>query len=478
MKLRISSRQSDLAKNQAYQVGDALKKQIPQIEIEYLFRESLGDKNLTDPLWKMPEKGVFTEDFYQDLVEEKTDLVVHSWKDLPTEVKPDTKIAATLPRADQRDFLIFKPSSIDKKQVTIFSSSPRRTHNLTPFLKVALPSLPIEVNFQSVRGNIQTRIRKLIEDPQIDGLVLAKAALDRLVQDNRADETREFIKSVLSKYKWMVLPLRENPNAAAQGAIAVEIKSSRQDVFEILQKINCPESFKSAEAERSILKNFGGGCHLALGMSVLQRSYGQIEIVKGLTPNKESVKIEKFIPNKSLPNALKPQRLKFKTERENLSVVDFKGFDAVYVAKAEAWNFENQISGLVWTSGLETWKKLARKGIWVSGSNESLGEFEEKSIEHFFEKTLSWARLSHDAASPEGSKKHIGTYRVQIEVEEQAIDPKAAYLWMSPLEFDVAIKKYPELLSCLHVCGAGRTYEALKKRLGSDQNLYLELFLY
>lgn len=478
MKLRISSRQSDLAKNQAYQVGDALKKQNPEIEIEYLFRESLGDKNLTDPLWKMPEKGVFTEDFYQDLVEEKTDLVVHSWKDLPTEIKAETKIAATLPRADQRDFLIFKPSSIDKKQITLFSSSPRRTYNLTPFLKLALPSLPIEVNFQSVRGNIQTRIRKLIEDPEIDGLILAKAALDRLVQDLRADETREFVKSVLEKYKWMVLPLRENPNAAAQGAIAVEIKSSRHDVDEVLQKINCTKSYKAAQTERDILKNFGGGCHLALGMSVLQRDYGQIEIVKGLTPQNTPVKIEKFIPKKSLPSGVKAQRLKFKTERESLPVVDFTGFDAVYVAKAEAWNFENQLTSLVWTSGIETWKKLARKGIWVSGSNETLGEFEEMRIEHFFNKPLNWARLSHDAASPEGNKKHIGSYRVQIEVEEQVIDKNAAYLWMSPLEFDVAIKKYPELISCLHVCGAGRTYEALKKRLGSDQNLFVELFLY
>jgi hydroxymethylbilane synthase len=478
MKLKISSRQSDLAKNQAFQVGDALIKINPEIQIEYLFRESLGDKNLTDPLWKMPEKGVFTEDFYQDLVEEKTDLVVHSWKDLPTEVKAETQIAATLPRADQRDFLIYKPSSIDKKKVTLFSSSPRRVHNLTPFLKVALPSLPIEVSFQSVRGNIQTRIRKLIEDPQVDGLILAKAALDRLVQDHRAIETREFVKSVLAKYKWMVLPLRENPNAAAQGAIAIEIKSSRKDVFDVLQKINCVESFKSAEAERNLLKKFGGGCHLALGMSVLQRSYGQVEIVKGLTPKNETVNIEKYISNKPLPNGLKPQRLKFKTERENLPVLDLKEVDAVYVAKAEAWNFETQVSGLVWSSGLETWKKLARKGIWVSGSNESLGEFEEMQIDHFFEKSLTWARLSHDAASPEGSKKHIGSYRVQVDVEDQYIDPKAAYSWMSPLEFDVAIKKYPELLSCLHVCGAGRTFEALKKRLGSDKNLYIELFLY
>ena len=95
--IKISSRQSALAKIQAYQVGQTLESASGS-PVEYLFRESLGDKNLTDPLWKMPEKGVFTEDFYIDLIKNQTDMVVHSWKDLPTEIKPETKIAATLPR--------------------------------------------------------------------------------------------------------------------------------------------------------------------------------------------------------------------------------------------------------------------------------------------------------------------------------------------------------------------------------------------
>ncbi len=68
MKIRISSRKSDLARLQAYAVGDALKKAHPALSVEYFFKESLGDKNLTDPLWKMPERGVFTEDFVGDLL--------------------------------------------------------------------------------------------------------------------------------------------------------------------------------------------------------------------------------------------------------------------------------------------------------------------------------------------------------------------------------------------------------------------------
>ena len=183
MKLRLSSRQSALAQIQAYQVGAALEKAHAGLEIEYLFRESLGDKNLTDPLWKMPEKGVFTEDFFRDLTENKTDLVVHSWKDLPTAEKEETRIVATLPRADQRDLVLFKKSSLKKALVKIYSSSPRRTYNIKPLLNWALPWQVEEIEFQSVRGNIPTRIQKLLAAEEIDGLIVrgkkAEADMER-----------------------------------------------------------------------------------------------------------------------------------------------------------------------------------------------------------------------------------------------------------------------------------------------------------
>src|ERR1700757_1513358 len=99
MKLRIGARRSDLARLQAYQVGAALKRVRRGLEIDYLFKESLGDQNQNDPLWKMPARGVFTEDFVADLREGRTDIVVHSWKDLPTEPREGLALAATLPRA-------------------------------------------------------------------------------------------------------------------------------------------------------------------------------------------------------------------------------------------------------------------------------------------------------------------------------------------------------------------------------------------
>ena len=108
MRLTIASRRSELARIQAYQVGDALLQAHPQLEIKYSFHESLGDRNQNDPLWQMPEKGVFTQDFREGLLRGDFDLVVHSWKDLAIEFDPETEIVATLPRAKIR---CFNPSS-------------------------------------------------------------------------------------------------------------------------------------------------------------------------------------------------------------------------------------------------------------------------------------------------------------------------------------------------------------------------------
>lgn len=473
-RLKISARQSELAKLQAFQVGAALEAKYPDIQVEYSFRESLGDQNQNDPLWKMPEKGVFTEDFKSDLIENKTDMVVHSWKDLPTEISAPTLIAATLPRADQRDLILFKKSSRDKKNITIFSSSPRRAHNLTPFFKWALPFAIETVEFQSVRGNMATRIRKWLEADHVDGLIVAKAAIDRLIQ-GPSEETRVFLQKVLSENLWMAAPLNANPNAAAQGALAIEISRLRADLIEILDGINCKDSFASAEAERNLLKSYGGGCHLALGMSSLVRPYGRIQIIRGLTPSGERVESTQLITDRKLPADAVRTRLQFNSNREMLQPIVADAYSALYVSKAEAWNLSAPYHGVVWTSGLETWKKLARAGVWVCGSNESLGENEQTRIENYFAAPLNWARLSHNQATPNGDKTHLSAYSIDLKLQSDKIPEKAAYVWMSPLEFDVAVQTFPQIKTALHICGPGRTYDALKKRLGSDQNLYIEI---
>src|SRR6185295_5709169 len=106
MRLVLAARRSELARIQAFQIGKALERVNPQVTIEYSFHESLGDRNQSDPLWQMPEKGVFTQDLREGLIAGRYDLAVHSWKDLAIEDDGMTEIAATLARADMRDLLL------------------------------------------------------------------------------------------------------------------------------------------------------------------------------------------------------------------------------------------------------------------------------------------------------------------------------------------------------------------------------------
>ena len=108
MKIRILSRKSDLAIIQAREFSDYLQSKHPFVEIEFLTRSTSGDKDLKTPLSEMPTEGVFTNDLRDELINNKCDLIVHSWKDLPIEVGEKTKIAATLKRADKRDILFLK----------------------------------------------------------------------------------------------------------------------------------------------------------------------------------------------------------------------------------------------------------------------------------------------------------------------------------------------------------------------------------
>jgi hydroxymethylbilane synthase len=393
MRVVIAARKSDLAKIQAYQVGLELTKKNPHLNIEYHFRESLGDVNNSDPLWKMPEKGVFTEDFYQGLVSGEWDMVVHSWKDLPVEDKAETELVATLPREDQRDLLLFKKSSLGKKKIQILSSSPRRAYNLQKALPLLLPEgvgdSPESIQFEPVRGNIQTRVRKLLEG-QADGLIVAKAALDRLLScvQEEFSPTRRFLREALGLsggLAWMVLPLSLNPTAAAQGALAIEIKKGRADLRKLLETINDPSTFSVVQEERTILKGWGGGCHQKIGISILQRDYGRLTWARGERETGEKILLETLVREEVIkkgdyfPKTSKP--LWFDREATEWNR-DLSSFNAHWVSKNEALPEEVHFKdeNVVWTSGLQTWFKLARRGIWVNGSAESLGEQEEERI--------------------------------------------------------------------------------------------------
>ncbi|HEY0348884.1 MAG TPA: hydroxymethylbilane synthase [Pyrinomonadaceae bacterium] len=494
MRVTIASRRSDLARIQAYQVGDALRAAHPHLEINYSFHESLGDKNQSDPLWQMPEKGVFTQDFREGLLHGEFDLVVHSWKDLAIESDPETEVIATLPRADARDLLLVprsRWSEVERTGVmTILTSSPRRAHNLDSFLRAVLPAKITELNFTNVRGNVPTRVRKLLQS-DVDGLIVAKAAIDRLLSAPQGElaATQKELREALSQCRWMVLPLRENPSAPAQGALAVEISRERSDIRELLAPLNCADTFSAVLGEREILRSYGGGCHQKIGASVLRRPFGEITLLRGLTDSGELLDRCTLVPAKPRPPKISKDEMWplnssdadwFMREIIQVDSLSPKGRGgenptALWIAKADAlpdhWNIEG--AQIVWASGVQTWKRLARRGVWVNGCAESLGEQESPRIETLAGAPVRWLKLTHESGYTDGKIEALATYRLVPKERKIDLSGKKYFFWKSGSSFEYALSQNSWLKDMTHFCGPGNTQKILQRQ-GIEPHVFLD----
>lgn len=488
MKLVIASRKSDLARIQSYTVADALQKANPGLQVEFHFHESLGDKNLNDPLWKMPDKGVFTADLTEGLLRGDWDVVVHSWKDLPVETHLNTAVIATLKREDQRDLLLIPKQRLAaiqdrlaaERELHVLSSSPRREFNLTPFFKDYWPGSLARVRFSSVRGNVPTRIRKLLAG-EGDALIVAKAALDRLLETHREEfqSMQAELKNALSVCEWMILPLSLNPTAAAQGALAIEALKNRTDLERLFATIHSSSDFANVNTEREILKERGGGCHQKVGISVQEHREGKILTVVGENVSKRSfTSLTPRNPLASAEGSLKTlSGSAIKWFNREMIPTDPPEYANIYVSHPDAlpenWSPADFSNRLFWTAGLQTWKKLAVRGFWVNGTDDSLGE-SEPQVDHLSGEERAWVKLSHEGGSDEAMFL-LPTYRLKpCLIDVQKITNHSVYFWKSSSQFERALEIEPALRLAKHCCGLGRTALEIRKRLPDAQ---VEVFL-
>ncbi len=483
--IRIGARSSTLSKLQAISVGQKLIEKNQNLKIEYFFRETLGDKNLEAPLQSLSGQGVFTRELEDDLHTNKIDLIVHSWKDLDLEERPGSSIFSVLPRADQRDLILFKPEIKTCSEIQILSSSPRRTYQLHSFLKDHLPlSLRSkDINFVSVRGNIQTRLKKFFNS-ESTGIVIAKAAIDRLLTPILLKEykeeflrTSEFVRESLNQCLFIIPPLSICPNAPAQGTLAAQIRENDEKLANYLKEIQDMETETCSVKEREALRKYGGGCHQKIGVSYLIRPYGTIEYTNGETEDNIQIserrilntKIQKFHRSEVWP----PNAKMAGRQRERL---DFKipPNSNFFVGRGYAFPSDLIIHSpkqIIWTAGLTTWKDLANRDVWVNGTVDGLGEAEPIGIDTMLGYKANFVKLSHaDSDSNFSQYPLISTYRVSSPEIPSDFDPskiKAAF-WRSSTEYEIITKKYPELKSVIHFVGPGSTYTKLKRELGKQ----------
>lgn len=477
--IKLAARRSALARLQAELVGHALQAAQPGLAIAYQFSTSLGDQRADEPLWQMPEKGVFTNDLREQLQAGVCDLVVHSWKDLPVEEHSDTVIAATLPRADQRDVLLVRADRWEQVRasgaLTVLTSAPRRAQNLRDVLPAALPATISQLDFAPVRGNIQTRVQKLLSGDAA-GLIVAKAALDRLLETEAEEfaDTRTELRAALARCYWMVLPLRLNPTAAAQGALALEVRRADVPLLAAVQTINCATTFAAVERERELLRSYGGGCHQAIGVSVLRRTYGDITFVRGLDATGQALAEAHLLPLRPRPpkvarTALWPLQRAHSDwfTRIALPVPAPAGQPPLWIARANALPTEWTVppTQRVWASGWETWRKLAARGVWVNGCAESLGEHEPPQLETLHGAALDWCKLTHAASETASGMRVLPTYWMEPRpeaVDSAGLQQAAYYFWTSGSLFRQALAAFPDLRNRTHFCGPGATQQALE----------------
>ena len=490
-KVRILSRKSDLAIIQAKEVGNKLLNQFPEIDIEYNTKSTFGDKDLTTPLSSMPKAGVFTDDLREHLINNRCDIIVHSWKDLPIDLGKKTYIAGTLSRADQRDILFVKKKNISKinqdKIISILSSSPRRVYNLELFAKDYLPFKLEKINFINIRGNIPTRFKKFIEGEE-DGFILAKAAIDRLLTNNIKDfkQLSILINEYIEKCLWTITPLSINPTSPGQGALACEVRNDDIKIINMINEINDKKVYQCAEKERKILKKYGGGCHQKIGVSFFPMFFGLVKSEKGETDSGKKFSSWEILKNFSLKekiseNDIYPINLDnynlFSREeiKESIKSINAIRNHCILIVRKSSLPMNAKIdqSNIIWTSGIKTWKDLSNRGIWVNGTADGMGENFDTNIETLT--MFPWIKLTHSDAPKSKIKNTIATYNLYELPIKEDIKNKKYFYWMSSSAFKYVKQKYPEIINANHYCGPGNTFEEIKKFIKDPNKLSIAL---
>ncbi|MDM0077841.1 hydroxymethylbilane synthase [Variovorax sp. J2P1-59] len=251
----IATRESRLAMWQAEHVKALLQEQGHTVGL--LGMTTRGDQILDRSLSKVGGKGLFVKELELALEEGRADIAVHSLKDVPMDLPDGFALACVLEREDPRDALVSpRYPSLDglPQGAVVGTSSLRRV--------VLLRALRPDLRIEPLRGNLDTRLRKL-DEGQYDAIVLAAAGLKRLGLESRIRQTFE---------PDTMLP------AAGQGALGIEVRADRQDLIDLLAPLSSRNDWLATAAERAVSRAMGGSCSMPLAAHARWQSDGGLRI--------------------------------------------------------------------------------------------------------------------------------------------------------------------------------------------------------
>ena len=245
--VRIGSRKSQLALVQTYWVQEELQKNFPDITFEVHTMSTQGDKILDVALAKIGDKGLFTKELELGMLQNETDLAVHSLKDLPTNLPEGLVLGCVTERENPADALVVHEKLKDKQLETLPEGAVIGTSSLRRLaqLRYHFPHL----EFKDVRGNLNTRLAKL-DAGEYDALILAFAGLHRLGMSDRIHQ---------------VIPPEVSLHAVGQGALGIECRAGDDNILNLLNSLEHTATAQRCYAERAFLRELEGGCQVPIG---------------------------------------------------------------------------------------------------------------------------------------------------------------------------------------------------------------------
>lgn len=252
----IGTRGSKLALWQAEWVKAQIESLVPGVEVTLKKIKTTGDKILDVPLAKVGGKGLFVKEIEEAMLRGEIDLAVHSMKDVPTELPDGLHLGAICEREDPRDAFI---SGLSEKGFTIksFNELPQGATIGTSSLRRScqLKNLRPDLKIVQLRGNVDTRLRKL-DEGQFDAIILASAGVKRLGHKDRITE---------------YLPTDISLPAIGQGAIGIECRVDDEFINSIISRLNHQETAVCVKAERAFLRRLEGGCQVPIAAHAVLR---------------------------------------------------------------------------------------------------------------------------------------------------------------------------------------------------------------
>ncbi|XP_027691453.1 porphobilinogen deaminase isoform X1 [Vombatus ursinus] len=262
--IRVGTRKSQLARIQADSVVAMLKDLYPGLQFEMVAMSTTGDKILDTALSKIGEKSLFTKELEYALEKNEVDLVVHSLKDLPTVLPPAFTIGAVCKRESPYDAVIFHPKYAGQTLGTLPEKSVIGTSSLRRAAQLQRKFPHLE--FKSIRGNLNTRLRKLDEQQEFSAIILAAAGLQRMGWQSRVGQ---------------LLYPEECLYAVGQGALGVEVRAKDQEVLDLVRVLHDPETLLRCIAERAFLRHLEGGCSVPVAVHTVLKD-GQLYLTGGV----------------------------------------------------------------------------------------------------------------------------------------------------------------------------------------------------